>query len=89
MTPHWAVNYDISYPQWVNKIDTVGCGIGWLYSIRDKLGDILLVLTIQNIMSMTDTKILHIFMIGEQIGHRQTDHHLRWVSYSKGKLRIC
>ena len=44
MTPHWAVNYDISYPQWVNKIDTVGCGIGWLYSIRDKLGDILQVL---------------------------------------------
>ena len=44
MTPHWAVNYDPSYPYWVNKIDTVGSGIGWLYSVRDKLGDILQVL---------------------------------------------
>lgn len=39
MTPHWAVNYDPSYPYWVNKIDTVGSGIGWLYSVRDELGD--------------------------------------------------
>lgn len=39
MTPYWAVNYDSSYPYWVNKIDTVGSGIGWLYSVRDELGD--------------------------------------------------
>lgn len=64
---------------WDNGISAIGT---WINSMKTNLGDILHVLTIQNIMSMKDIEIHHIFMIGEQIGHRQMDRHPRWVSYS-------
>jgi len=47
---------------WDNGISAIGT---WINSMKTNLGDILLVLTTQNIMIMKDTEIQHIFMIGE------------------------
>ena len=47
---------------WDNGISAIGT---WINSIKNNLGDILLVPTTQNIMIMKDAEIQHIFMIGE------------------------